>query len=131
MRRIRAVKNIGSIQEPLAFTIVRVLYFVRCTDTATLFQSFLACDNFVSRNKEYRADELACLVTGVEPFIPRLEKDSRRRDGLPAYWNTEVVPVLNQSCIPLSLMVSRGFLWSQILPFSGGKHREGDRGRQI
>jgi hypothetical protein len=52
--------------------------------------------NFASRQGEYRADELACMIAGHQPLI----------DGLgaamawPTYWNTELAPVLNNGALP-------------------------------
>jgi hypothetical protein len=56
--------------------------------------------NFVSRKKEYRADELACLVAGAEPRVQGLRKIHGASMAWGPYWNSEVVPVLNQGCKP-------------------------------
>jgi len=110
---IRTVKNIGSIQEAAGIHIVRVLYLFVALILQHYFNLFLRVTNFVSRNKEYRADELACLVTGVEPFIQGLRRIHGAGMAWPAYWNTEVVPVLNQSCIP---PIADGFARFLVVP---------------
>jgi hypothetical protein len=64
------------------------------------FIFFLRVINFVSRKKEYRADELACLVAGSEPLVQGLRKIHGASMAWGPYWNSEVVPVLNQGCKP-------------------------------
>jgi hypothetical protein len=56
--------------------------------------------NFVSRRKEYRADELASLVAGAQPLVQGLRKIHGAAMAWGPYWNSEVVPVLNQGCKP-------------------------------
>jgi heat shock protein HtpX len=63
------------------------------------FLFFLRVTNFVSRRKEFRADELACLVAGKEPMIEGLRKIHGAAMAWPAYWNTEAVPILQRGYI--------------------------------
>jgi hypothetical protein len=56
--------------------------------------------NFVSRKKEHRADELACLVAGSAACIQGMRKIHGGGMAWRPYWNSEVLPVLDQSCRP-------------------------------
>jgi len=103
---IRTFQNIGSIQELGRIGIISVLYSVVTVVLKNYFVLFLRVTNFVSRKKEYRADELACLVAGDAPFIQGLRKIHGAGMAWPPFWNTEVVPMLNQSCLP---SISDGF----------------------
>jgi Zn-dependent protease with chaperone function len=97
---IRTFQNIDSIQALSRIAIISLLYSVVTVVMKHYFILFLRVTNFVSRKKEYRADELACLVAGAAPFIQGLRTIHGAGMAWPAYWNTEVVPLLNQSCMP-------------------------------
>jgi peptidase M48-like protein len=56
--------------------------------------------NLVSRQQEYRADELACLVAGRQPLIDGLRAINGAAMAWPTYWNTEVSPVLSDGSLP-------------------------------
>jgi Zn-dependent protease with chaperone function len=103
---IRTFQNIGSIEELRRFGIISVLYSVVTAVLKNYFILFLRVTNFVSRKKEYRADELACAVAGAAPFIQGLRKIHGAGMAWPPFWNTEVVPMLNQNCLP---SISDGF----------------------
>src|SRR3984957_4959840 len=97
---IRAFRNIGSLGE---LGRIAALHFMNMVATFILkwyFIFFLRVINFVSRKKEYRADELACLVAGAEPLVRGLRKIHGASMAWGPYWNSEVVPVLNQGCKP-------------------------------
>jgi Zn-dependent protease with chaperone function len=110
---IRTFQNIGSIQELNRIQIISVLYSVVTFVLKHYFILFLHVINFVSRKKEYRADELACFVAGAEPLIQGLRRIHGAGMAWPAYWNTEVVPVLNQSCMP---PIADGFARFLVVP---------------
>src|SRR5277367_692630 len=97
---IRTFQNMGSLG---SLGRIAALQFVNLVATFILkwyFIFFLRVTNFVSRRKEYRADELACLVAGAEPLVQGLRKIHGAAMAWGPYWNTEVVPVLNQGCKP-------------------------------
>lgn len=110
---IRTFQNIGSIQELNRIAVISLLYAGVTFVLKHYFILFLRVTNFVSRKKEYRADELACLVAGVEPFIQGLRRIHGAGMAWPAYWNTEVIPVLNQSCMPA---IADGFARFLVVP---------------
>jgi heat shock protein HtpX len=110
---IRTFQNIGSIQELNRIAVISLLYAGVTFVLKHYFVLFLRVTNFVSRKKEYRADELACLVAGTEPFIQGLRRVHGAGMAWPTYWNTEVIPVLNQSCMPA---IADGFARFLVVP---------------
>ena len=110
---IRTFQNIGSIQELNRIAVINLLSSGVTFVLKHYFILFVRVTNFVSRKKEYRADELACLVAGGEPFIQGLRRIHGAGMAWPAYWNTEVVPVLNQSCMPAT---ANGFARFLVVP---------------
>jgi heat shock protein HtpX len=85
---IRTFQNIGSIQELNRIAVISLLSSGVTFVLKHYFILFVRVINFVSRKKEYRADELACLVAGVEPFIQGLRRIHGAGMAWPAYWNT-------------------------------------------
>jgi heat shock protein HtpX len=97
---IRAFRNIGSLGELGRIAALQFMNMVAAFILKWYFIFFLRVINFVSRKKEYRADELACLVAGAEPLVQGLRKIHGAAMAWGPYWNSEVVPVLNQGCKP-------------------------------
>jgi len=97
---IRTFRNIGSLSQLGRVAILQLMHAVVASVLKWYFIFFLRVINFVSRRKEYRADELACLVAGAKPLVEGLQKIHGAALAWPPYWNTEVVPVLKQGCVP-------------------------------
>src|SRR5580704_1162016 len=97
---IRAFRNIGSLGELGRIAALQFMNMVAAFILKWYFIFFLRVINFVSRKKEYRADELACLVAGAEPLVEGLREVHGASMAWGPYWNSEVVPVLNQGCKP-------------------------------
>ncbi|MGC2230462.1 MAG: M48 family metallopeptidase, partial [Candidatus Acidiferrum sp.] len=97
---IRTFRNIGSLGELGRIAALQFMNMVAAFILKWYFIFFMRVVNFVSRRKEYRADELACLVAGAEPLAQGLRKIHGAAMAWGTYWNTEVVPVLNQGCKP-------------------------------
>jgi Zn-dependent protease with chaperone function len=97
---IRTFQNIGSLGRIGRIAALQLMNAVASIVLKWYFILFLRVINFVSRRKEYRADELACLVAGAQPMIQGLRKIHGAGMAWTPYWNTEVVPVLNQGCLP-------------------------------
>jgi len=97
---IRAFRNIGSLGELGRIAALQFMNMVATFILKWYFIFFMRVINFVSRNKEYRADELACLVAGAEPLVQGLRKIHGASIAWGPYWNLEVVPMLNQGCKP-------------------------------
>lgn len=97
---VRAFQNMGSLSK---FGRIGALQAVNLAVSHLLrwyFILFLRVTNFISRQKEYRADELASLTAGAQPLVRGLRKIHGAAMAWGAYWNTEVVPALNQGCMP-------------------------------
>jgi|HubBroStandDraft_1064217.scaffolds.fasta_scaffold12622_1 heat shock protein HtpX len=97
---IRAFRNIGSLGQLGRIAALQLMNMVATFILKWYFILFLRVINFVSRKKEYRADELACLVVGAEPLVRGLRKIHGASMAWGPYWNSEVVPVLSQGCKP-------------------------------
>lgn len=97
---IRTFQNIGSLGQIGRVAALQLMNVVVSTVLKWYFILFLRVVNFVSRRKEYRADELACLVAGPQPMIRGLRKIHGAGMAWTPYWNTEVVPLLNRGCMP-------------------------------
>jgi heat shock protein HtpX len=96
---IRSFQNIGSLRQVGRIGMLQMMYQVVAAVLKWNFLFFLRVINFVSRRKEFRADELACLVAGKEPMIEGLRKIHGGAMAWQAYWNTEAVPVLQRGYI--------------------------------
>lgn len=97
---VRTFENISRLGGSSRGASFRLLYLVVASVLKWYFALFLRVINFISRRKEYRADELACLVAGTQPLMQGLRKIQGASLAWPPYWNSEIVPVLNQGCIP-------------------------------
>jgi heat shock protein HtpX len=97
---IRAFQNMGSLGQVGRIAALQVVNLVVSFVLKWYFIFFLRVSNFLSRKKEYRADELACLVAGREPLVQGLRKIHGAGMAWGAYWNSEVVPVLNLGYLP-------------------------------
>src|SRR5262249_46629027 len=96
----RTFQNIGRVGQLGRIAIIHVLYLVVVFILKNLFIFFLRVVHFVSRKKEFRADELACLIAGAEPLVSGLRKIHGGGLAWPTYWNTEVAPLLGDGYIP-------------------------------
>ena len=97
---IRSFQNIGSLREVGRIGILQVMLHLVSVVLKWNFLFFLRVINFVSRRKEFRADELACLVAGQESVMRGMRKIHEAAMAWPAYWNTEALPVLQSGYIP-------------------------------
>lgn len=96
---IRSFQNIGSLREVGRIGILQVMLHVVTLVLKWNFLFFLRVINFVSRRKEFRADELACLIAGKEPMVQGMRKIHGAAMAWQAYWNTEAVPILQNGYI--------------------------------
>jgi heat shock protein HtpX len=99
MAMIRTFRSIGTL-EGVRVGAVQLMYGVVSFVLKKYFVGFLRVVNFVSRRKEHRADELACLVAGSAPCMRGMRKIHGSAMAWVPYWNSEVAPVLNQGCRP-------------------------------
>src|ERR1700722_1057161 len=96
----RTFQNIGSVRQLARFAILGVMYLAVTTLMKGYFVVFLRAIKLVSRQKEYRADELACLIAGRQPLIDGLRAIQGGTLAWPAYWKSELAPMLNDGAVP-------------------------------
>jgi Zn-dependent protease with chaperone function len=96
----RIFQNIGSLGQLARVAVLGVMYLVVSTLMKWYFKLFLRAINLVSRKKEHRADELACLIAGREPLIDGLRAIHGAALAWPSYWKTELAPMLNDGAVP-------------------------------
>lgn len=97
---IRTFQNIGSVGKLARIAVLGIMYLVVATLMKWYFVVFLRAINLVSRHKEFRADELACLIAGRQPLIDGLRSIHGAAMAWPTYWNTELAPMLNDGAVP-------------------------------
>lgn len=100
MAMIRTFRNIGSIGRMRLPVAIALLYRVVFAVLHWYWLLFLRAINFVSRKQEYRADELACIVAGPTSLVSGLRGVHASALAWPAYWKTEVAPMLNSGRLP-------------------------------
>jgi heat shock protein HtpX len=103
---VRIFQNIGSVGQLARIAILGVMYLVVTTLMKWYFIVFLRAIKLVSRQQEYRADELACLIAGRQPLIDGLRAIHGAAPAWPTYWKTELAPMLNDGAVP---SISDGF----------------------
>jgi heat shock protein HtpX len=97
---VRIFQNIGSVGKLARVAILGVMYLVVATLMKWYFVVFLRAINLASRKKEYRADELACLIAGRQPLIDGLRAIHGAGLAWPAYWKSELAPMLSDGAVP-------------------------------
>ena len=100
MAMIRAFENVGTLGTLARTQFLQVLYALVSAILKWNFKLFLRITNLVSRKQEYRADELACLVAGVESLKGGLERIHVAGAAWRLYWESEVYPLLEEGRIP-------------------------------
>lgn len=97
---VRVFQNIGSVGKLARIAILGVMNLAVATLMKWYFVVFLRAIQLVSRRKEYRADELACLIAGRQPLIDGLRAIHGAAMAWPAYWKTELAPMLCDGAVP-------------------------------
>jgi heat shock protein HtpX len=97
---VRIFKNIGSVGQVARIAILGIMYLIVATLMKWYFIVFLRAINLASRQRELRADELACLVAGRQSLIDGLRAIHGASLAWPVYWKSEVAPVLNDGAVP-------------------------------
>ena len=100
MAMIRAFENVGTLGGLARINVLAMLYVVVVTILKWNFKLFMRVTNFVSRKQEYRADELACLIAGVESLTGGLRKIRAVNASWKPYWESEVLPIVEQGRMP-------------------------------
>ncbi|MGA8151250.1 MAG: M48 family metalloprotease [Terriglobales bacterium] len=114
MAMIRTFQTMGSAGRAMRVAIMQVLHIVVFGILKWYWLLFLRAINFVSRRQEFRADELACIVAGPESLVRGLQIVHGATLAWPAYWNQEIVPMLNAGFLP---SIAVGFTQFMAAPF--------------
>lgn len=99
------VRTIRSLAEPSAFLqalkrlgfpglIAGLLHWLVVAILIGYWKLLLRATQLISRRQEYRADELACQLTGSEALVSGLRTIHGSGLAVPVYWTSEVNPVL-------------------------------------
>ncbi len=88
---------------------------------AVFFAIFLRLINLASRRREYRADELACLIAGSRPCIDGLRAVHGATPPWLGFWHSEVVPLIASGVVPA---VVEGFARFTSVPAVGQQIRK-------
>ncbi len=86
-----------TLSEWAVIAILRLLVF---GTLALYWKLFLRLTLAVSRQAEYRADELASAIAGAEPLLESLRQLTLAGFGWTTYWTTEAVPSLESGFRP-------------------------------
>lgn len=122
MAMIRTFRNIGSIGRVSLPMMVALLYTAVVKLLHWYWLLFLRAINFVSRQQEYRADELACIVAGPVSLVSGLRGVHASALAWPTYWKMEVAPILNSGRLP---SITDGFAQFLIAPSIAKGVKEG------
>ncbi len=110
---VRIFQNIGSVGKVARVAVLSIMYMIVGTVMTWYFKLFLRAINLASRQREYRADELACLIAGRQPLIDGLRSIHGGTPAWPVYWKTEVAPILGQGAVP---SIAEGFAQFTAVP---------------
>ncbi|HJZ63800.1 MAG TPA: M48 family metallopeptidase [Candidatus Acidoferrum sp.] len=97
---LRAFENLSSVKGFARVAILQALYLFVFYILKGTFLLFLRVINLASRRKEFRADELACLVAGTGAMGSGLKKIRGAAAAWPTYWKDELVPFLENGDLP-------------------------------
>src|SRR6201999_2711018 len=100
MGLIRAFENMDTIGGLAGLQYLRMLYLLVAVILKWNFQLFMLITNFVSRRQEYRADELAALVAGMDSTRSGLEKIHSVGAAWKVFWDSEIFPVVQEGRVP-------------------------------
>lgn len=96
----RAARSLDPLKRRVPMSFMRALVHVIRWVLEKYWHLFLRAIRLVSRKQEYRADELACLAAGPEALISGLKKLHAADAAFPAYWDGEVLPLLEEGLRP-------------------------------
>jgi heat shock protein HtpX len=93
----RAYENLGRNSEVMRFlrrwAIVHAVFLVLMGAMRMYWKVFMYITQAISRQQEFRSDELACHIAGSQALIDGLEQIRKCQPALNSYWNAVVLPV--------------------------------------
>ena len=110
---VRIFQNIGSVGKVARIAVLSIMYMIVGAVMTWYFKLFLRAINLASRQREYRADELACLIGGRQALIDGLRAIHGGTPAWPVYWKTEVAPILGEGAVP---SIAEGFAQFTAVP---------------
>jgi Zn-dependent protease with chaperone function len=96
----RTLNGLGSLRRYRLPFMIAALFAAVFTVLKWYWQVFLRAIKFVSRRQEFRADELACILTSPASLTGGLRSLGAATLAWPAYWKGEVLPVLRMGSLP-------------------------------
>ena len=101
---VRTLTHLGSpsalLDAVTSLVLARLAYQLVLATLVAYWKLFLRATQLVSRRMEFRADELACCLVGSEALIDGLRGIHGASGALPAFWQTEVVPLVEAGFHP-------------------------------
>jgi heat shock protein HtpX len=105
--RATMVRTLLSLTRPSAvlqaitrLVVARLIYHAVTRVLLAYWKVFLRATQLVSRKQEFRADELACNIAGSQALVEGLRAIHAGSFALPVYWQQDIVPALQQGCLP-------------------------------
>jgi Zn-dependent protease with chaperone function len=95
MAMVRTIQNMASLGGMMPVAYAQIAYRFVMLLLEAYWKLFFRATQGISRRQEYRADELACHIADSEHLVNGLRKIHGANAAFPAYWMTEVVPLLN------------------------------------
>ena len=94
---VRVAQNLGEdspVRHLTRFGVVAVAYTLLMAGIRLYWEVFMRLSQLISRQQEYRSDEIACYVAGSQPFAEVLRKLPKTEAGLQSFWQSIVQPLV-------------------------------------
>src|SRR5262249_32032318 len=93
-------QNMAKLRSVARLLVIQVAHVIVSSILKWYFEFFLRVINFISRKREFRADELACLLVGTEPMHEGLKKIHAGEFAWHAYFHAEVQSLIRKGVMP-------------------------------
>jgi len=100
MAMVRTLQNMASVGQTRKVALMRLLFVIVFGIVKSYWLLFLRAIRFVSRQQEFRADELACIVAGPGPLISGLRTIHGAAFAWPGFVRNELNPMFGMGCLP-------------------------------
>jgi heat shock protein HtpX len=97
---VRTFRGIGSVRGFRLPLLIALMFSVVFNVLKWYWEMFLRAINFISRRQEFRADELACILTCPTALTGGLRLLHAADKAWPPYWQNEVLPLLRAGVLP-------------------------------
>lgn len=103
---VRTIQNMAALGRVMRVAVAQLVYRGVMEILKAYWALFFRATQLISRRQEYRADELACHITGCDALVSGLRKIHGATAAFPAYWNFEIQPSLTNG---YKLPITEGF----------------------